>query len=396
MFDRGGLDDYIKDNNIRFIRLSFFDIFGEQRNIAIMPGELDRALTDGIPFDSAAIPGFLVGDESDLFLEPDFDTMSMIPWRSFDGGVLRVLCDVAYPDGRPFERDPRYILKQAVKRAEEMNVSVQFGSEIQFYIFKTDENGNATKEPHDDAGYFAVSPADKGENARRGICYTLNEMGIIPRASHHEKGPGQHEVVFGHGDPLQAADNTTSFKWIVENSVMLDGCRADFSPKPLRDKPGNGMYLMIAAQKDGEDVMEPFMAGVMAHIREMTLFLNPSVSSYERLGTMEAPGYITWSRNKRSNLIRIPAIRSGKKRFELRSPDPCANPYLAYALIIYAGLDGVIKKMVPERSIDADSAPVTPGRLPIHKDEAIKCACESRFISEYIPREILDGYCEKR
>lgn len=395
------MEEYIRDNDVHFIRLAFYDVYGEQRNIAIMPQELRRAVEEGITFDSAAIPGYSY-HRSDLFLEPELNTMTIIPWRSIDGGVVRILCGITYPDGDPFPLDTRYLLKRAAQKAAEEGISVEFGSEIEFYIFKSDENGEPTKIPHDNAGYFAVSPKDKGENIRRDICQILNEMSIIPEASHHEQGPGQHEVDFRYGDALQAADNTSTFKWIVENAVMLDGCHADFSPKPLRDEAGNGMHLNISVNSEsGEDLMSYFMAGVMEHIREMTIFLNPVKESYERLGTMEAPGYISWSEHNRSQLIRVPATRSGRRRFELRSPDPLANPYLAYTLLIHAGLDGIKKKLPLQPALDANlytaSADVTRklDRLPIHLKEAAQYAEESEFIRSVLPEEVIKAYIDR-
>ena len=283
-----------------------------------------------------------------------------------------------------------------------MGIYVEFGTEVEFYMLHCDENGIPTKEPHDLAGYLSVSPGDRGENVRRDICQLLMEMGIIPEASHHEQGPGQHEVDFRHGDPLQTADNTSTCKWIVENVVRSEGCYADFSPKPLRDRPGNGMHLNISLQsKDKEDYMYMFMAGVMEHIKEMTLFLNPRPESYERLGSMEAPGFISWSEQNRSQLIRVPAIRSGRKRFELRSPDPAANPYLAYTLLIHAGLDGIRKraKLIPPVDLDLNTAPAEIlgklERLPSHLEEAVRYALESGFIKEVLPDDLVRAYCDQ-
>ena len=397
------LEEYIQNEEIRFIRLAFFDIFGEQRNIAIMPQELRRAVEEGIAIDAAAIPGFSEDIRSDLFLEPDPDTRTLIPWRSLDGGVMRMFCDITRPDRKPFEKDSRYLLKRAIQKAAEEGISVDFGVEVEFYIFKQDENGQATQIPHDEAGYFAVSPKDKGENIRRDICQMLMEMGITPESSHHEQGPGQHEVVFRYGNPLQTADNTATLKWVVENVVMLEGCRADFSPKPLREKPGNGMHLNLSVtDKNGNDAMDSFMAGVMEHIREITLFLNPVPSSYERLGTMEAPGYISWSEQNRSQLIRVPAVRSGKRRFELRSPDPMANPHLAYTLLIYAGLDGVKRKLALPPAVDANLSAASPelrntlARLPGHFEEAVQCAKASEFVRQILPEGYIEAYCEAK
>ena len=395
------IEEYIRENDIQFIRLTFFDVFGEQRNIAIMPEQLKRAMKEGIPFDASAIPGFYSDENCDLFLEPDTSTMSIVPWRSLDGGVVRILCDITYPDGSPFTLDTRHMLKEAVKQAHSQGIDVEVGTEVEFYIFKTDENGEPTRIPHDNAGYFSVAPKDKGENIRRSICQMLRQMGIVPEASHHEKGPGQHEVDFRAGNPLQTADNTTTFRWIVENAIELSGCHADFSPKPLRDKPGNGMHIGISSDST-DDTIKYFMAGVMDHIREMTLFLNPGVNSYERLGTLEAPGYISWSKKSRLQLIRIPAQRSEIKRFELRSPDPLANTYLAYTLVILAGLDGVKKKSRLSDPVDFDLHNANAdmiaklGRLPVHLEEAIRCARESDFLKESIPQKIIDEYCNNR
>ena len=341
---------FVHEEDVKFIRLAFFDVFGVQKNISIMPGELLRAFTDGISFDASAVAGF--GDEvkSDLFLYPDPETLSILPWRPANGRVARMYCDIRYPDGTLFEKDSRLILKNAVKYAKDRGITVNFGSEVEFYLFRTDEKGDPTKQPFDYAGYMDIAPEDRGENVRREICFTLIEMGIQPEASHHEEGPGQNEIDFHYSDALTAADNTSTFKWVVKTAAMGNGLYADFSPKPIREQAGSGMHVnMSVCSDDGKDYTDEFMSGIMAHVREMTLFLNPCENSYERLGERKAPGYITWSPQNRSQLIRIPASGSGQKRIELRSPDPMANPYLAYALLIYAGMDGIEKKMpVPE------------------------------------------------
>lgn len=390
---------FVHEEDVKFIRLAFFDVFGVQKNISIMPGELLRAFTDGISFDASAVAGF--GDEvkSDLFLYPDPETLSILPWRPANGRVARMYCDIRYPDGTLFEKDSRLILKNAVKYAKDRGITVNFGSEVEFYLFRTDEKGDPTKQPFDYAGYMDIAPEDRGENVRREICFTLIEMGIQPEASHHEEGPGQNEIDFHYSDALTAADNTSTFKWVVKTAAMGNGLYADFSPKPIREQAGSGMHVnMSVCSDDGKDYTDEFMSGIMAHVREMTMFLNPCENSYERLGERKAPGYITWSPQNRSQLIRIPASGSGQKRIELRSPDPMANPYLAYALLIYAGMDGIEKKMpVPEpmniNLYKADPEMVSGlAKLPQNFGEAYDAARNSRFIREILPDAYLDAY----
>ena len=288
--------EFIEENDVEFIRLAYFDVFGTQKNIAIMSGELERAMKYGISIDGAAIAGFDADIRSDLFLRPDPSTISIVPWRPADGRVCRMFCDIVYPDGTPFERDTRYMLKIAMEEARSRGVEVKFGPEVEFYVFRQDERGRKTDEPIDHAGYMDVDPLDSGENLRRDICYALVEMGITPESSHHEQGPGQMEIDFRYGDPLTAADNTSTFKWAVRSICAADGYAADFSPKPIADKPGSGMHLNISVHriegKDRKEDLDAFMAGVLKYIREITLFLNPSEQSYWRFGRMEAPRYI--------------------------------------------------------------------------------------------------------
>lgn len=394
--------NFVDEENIKFIRLAFFDVFGNQKNIAIMPGELRRAFEVGISFDASAITGFGEEVKSDLFLKPDPTSLSIIPWRPLDGGVCRMFCDICYPDGTPFEKDTRYMLRRAVRTARESGISVNIGPEIEFYVFKLDDKGEQTQEPIDHASYMAVAPADRGENLRRDICFTLLEMGITPEASHHEQGPGQNEVDFRYSDPLTSADNTTMFKWAVRNLADQNGMWADFSPKPLRDAAGNGMHLNMSVKStDGTDYTDNFMAGIMRHIREITLFLNPMPKSYERFGQLEAPYYISWSDENRSQLVRIPADPSGGRRIELRSPDPMANPYLAYTLLIYAGLDGISRKMAPERPMNINLYRADPDltgkleKLPSHFEEAVQYAVDSEFVRKYVSEECLAAYCRR-
>lgn len=380
--------EFCEEQDVRFIRLSYFDIYGIQKNVSVLPSELKRAFTEGISFDASAIDGFLDEVHSDLFLYPDPNTMSILPWRSMDGSVIRMYCDIKYPDGTPFERDVRYILKKAVNKAKEMGISVNFGSEFEFYLFKQDENGENTYIPLDQAGYMDIAPLDKGENVRREICLTLSEMGIDPEVSHHEMGHGQNEIDFRYSSALQAADNAATFKWVVQAIANMQGLVADFSPKPINDQPGNGMHINMSVENH-EELMMPFMAGILNRIEEMTLFLNPIKDSYKRLGKDKAPQYISWSYQNRNQLIRIPATHS-TSRIELRSPDCSCNIYLAYALLICAGLEGVEKKL--ETIPCTDVATNDLKRLPQDLKEAKRKASESEWIRNILGKDVVDIY----
>lgn len=393
---------YVHEEDVKFIRLSFCDVFGKQKNIAIMPEELPRAFEYGIAIDASAIAGF--GDEthSDLLLKPDADTLMMLPWRPEHGRVVRMFCSIFYPDGREFECDSRRLLKQAVKDATEAGFTFAFGAEQEFYLFHLDEKGDPTREPHDRASYMDIAPEDKGENIRREICLTLEQMGIRPESSHHEEGPGQNEIDFRYSDPLSAADNAMTFQTIVKTVARRNGLAADFTPKPLADKPGNGFHINVSVKaEDGSDNLYYMIAGVLDKILDMTVFLNPTENSYDRFGNNKAPGYISWSTENRSQLVRIPAAVGEYRRAELRSPDPAANPYLAFALIIYAGLNGIKHKMeLPEpANINLyKAAPKTLARfdrLPQDLHSARALAAESDFIRTYIPKAILDIYCSQ-
>ncbi len=383
--------DFVEQENVKFIRLAFCDVHGKQKNISIMPDELERAFEDGISFDASAICGFEREVKSDMLLFPIPSTFNILPWRPSHGKVVRMFCDIRCPDGTPFERDTRLILKNSVKKAAEKGINVRFGSEFEFYLFKTDEEGNPTRRPFDNAGYMDVAPEDKGENIRREICLTLLDMDMQPESSHHEEGPGQNEIDFRYDDALTSADNAMNFITVVKAAALHNGLYADFSPKPLEDKSGNGMHINISVKSDSGDCTPEFMAGILDHIREMTAFLNPTEASYKRLGEMKAPKYIAWSHENRSSLIRIPAAKGEYKRIELRSPDPMCNPYLAYALIIHAGLDGVINHLTPPPACDENLfAPNCKTRellnfLPDSLAEAEKIAKNSAFIRGILP-----------
>lgn len=387
---------FCQEQDVRFIRLAYFDIYGKQKNVSVLPTELKRAFQEGISFDASAIDGFLDEVHSDLFLYPDPNTMCILPWRSLDGSVIRMYCDIKYPDGTPFERDVRYILKQAIARAKEKGIRVNFGSEFEFYLFKQDEQGNDTRIPLDRAGYMDIAPQDQGENVRREICLTLSEMGINPEVSHHEVGPGQNEIDFRYSNALQAADDAATFKWVVKAIANTQGLTADFSPKPLEDEPGNGMHINISIDQHDE-LMQPFMAGILAHMEELTLFLNPTADSYKRFGKDKAPKYITWSYQNRSQLIRIPATHS-TNRMELRSPDCTCNVYLAYTLLILAGLEGINESRILQPSTDMNLYDVKAEDtkdlkcLPLSLKEAKEKAKDSKWLKEVLDSSIIDAY----
>ena len=389
--------DFIEQEDVKFIRLAFCDVYGRQKNISIMPEELKRAFSDGISFDASAIRGFGNEVKSDLLLFPIPSTFNVLPWRPSRGKVVRMFCDIRRPDGTPFEKDPRKILKDAVKAAAEKGISVNFGSEFEFYLFKTDENGNSTKIPFDNAGYMDVAPDDKGENIRREICLNLYDMGIRPESSHHEEGPGQNEIDFRYSDAVTAADNAMNFITVVKACAMNNGLFADFSPKPLNNESGNGMHINMSVKSaDGRDVTASFMAGIMNRVREITAFLNPSEDSYRRLGEKKAPKYITWSHENRSQLVRIPAAKGEYKRIELRSPDPTANPYIAFALLIYAGLEGIENALSAPEAVNtnlftADES-VTGGlqSLPQSLAEAKEIARNSEFVKTHLPKGLTE------
>ncbi len=393
---------YVQEEDVKFIRLAFCDVFGKQKNISIMPEELPRAFEYGIAIDASAIEGF--GDEthSDLLLHPDADTLMPLPWRPEHGRVVRMFCTISYPDGRTFECDSRSILKQAVQDAEKAGFQFFFGAEQEFYLFNLDDNGNPTKEPYDNAGYMDIAPEDKGENIRREVCLTLEQMGIRPESSHHEEGPGQNEIDFRYSSPLAAADNAMTFQMVVKTVARRNGLYADFSPKPLEDKPGNGFHInMSVKSSDNVDNMNFMIAGILAKVAEMTIFLNPLESSYQRFGNNKAPRYISWSSENRSQLVRVPAAVGEYKRAELRSPDPAANTYLAFALMIYASLYGIQNKLELQDPADINLYKADADTLAKfeHLPENLKSACSlannSDFIKEHIPGAILELYCNK-
>jgi glutamine synthetase len=313
-----------------------------------------------------------------------------------------MLADITYPDGSVFERDTRSLLKASIAEAEKAGYSFAFGSEQEFYLFELDEKGRPTKTPCDSAGYMDIAPDDRGENVRREICLALEQMGIMPESSHHEEGPGQNEIDFRYSDPLTAADRALTFRTVVKTMAHRNGLHADFSPKPLADAPGNGFHINVSVKPlDGEDAFRSLIAGLLEKVPEMTAFLNPTENSYLRLGENKAPGYVSWSYENRSQLIRIPAAFGEFKRVELRSPDTATNPYLAFSLMINAGLYGLENKLSLCEPCNlnlytADSSLLAGiKKLPASLEEACRLASASAFIRSCLPESVLDIYCSK-
>ncbi len=401
--------EFIEENDVKFIRLSFCTPLGVQKNISIMASEIESAFENGVSFDASAIEGFSDVTKSDLLLFPDVNTLSLLPWRPNVNAVLRFYCDIKNPDKTPYESDARYILKNAIKNLNQLGFNCKIGTECEFYLFKTDEDEKPTLETLDNGGYFDVSPMDKGENIRREICLLLEEMGLNPERSHHEQGPGQNEVDFKFSDVLTSADNLITFKSVVKSVATRNGLFASFMPKPIEDKSGNGLHINMSLYKNninlfGDESSEDFkyakyfIAGIMDKIKDITLFLNTNNNSYERFGKFEAPRYISWSKQNRSQLIRLPIASDKTKRIELRSADSALNPYLAFALIINAGIYGIKNCLEIMPPVDENLFELSKenkeklSSLPMSLCEAIEHAQNSEFVKENINEKLLLKY----
>ena len=390
---------YIEEEDVKFIRLSFCDIYGVQKNISIQRSELPRALEKGIGIDASYIFGFGGDYGRDIWLHPEPDTITVLPWRPEHGKVVRMFCTLTYEDGSPVDTDTRALLRRAVKYAQSKGYRFHFKSEMQFYLLKTDNDGNSTGTPYDNAGYMDIAPLDKGENVRREICLTLEQMGIKPESSHHEAGPGQNEIDFRYSDPITAADNTVTFLSVVRTLAAQNGLYADFSPKPFKDKTGSALHITVSIKsKTGEDVMDHAIAGILHNIAGMTVFLNPTSESFDRFGQHKAPKYITWSDKNRAQLIFSHLTESGNRCLQLRSPDPGANPYLAFTLMIYAILDGIENRIELQQPTDHSfdqykNKSEEPVRLPDSLEKARIEAADSNLVQQFIPSSVTRIYC---
>lgn len=375
----------VEEEDIEFIRLQFTDMFGTLKNVAITASQLEKALDNKCMFDGSSIEGFVRIDESDMYLYPDLNTFEIFPWRPQHGKVARMICDVYRPNGTPFEGDPRYILKKVLKEAADMGYTFNVGPECEFFLFHTDDEGRPTTISHEKAGYFDISPLDLGENARRDIILTLEDMGFEIEASHHEVAPAQHEIDFKYTNALKAADNMMTFKLVVKTIAKRHGLFASFMPKPVYGVCGSGLHINMSLCKDGVNIFNDhsaengvskeayqFIAGLMKHMKGITLVANPIVNSYKRLiPGYEAPVHITWSEGNRSPLIRIPSTRGTNMRIELRSPDPAANPYLLLASCLAAGLDGIRNELPIPESVEGNIYEMSKNELEERGIEAI-------------------------
>ena len=358
----------VEEEDVGFIRLQFTDIFGTMKNVAVTASQLEKALDNQIMFDGSSIEGFARIEDSDMYLYPDLDTFVIFPWRPQQGKVARLICDVYKPDGTAFESDPRYILKKVLSEAKDMGYEFNAGPECEFFLFHTDEDGRPTTLSHESATYFDLGPLDLGENARRDMVLTLEDMGFVIEASHHEVAPAQHEIDFQYGEALETADNIMTFKLVVKTIAKRHGLHATFMPKPKYGISGSGMHINMFLDRDGVNVFADaedekglsreayyFIGGIMRHMKAISFITNPTVNSYKRLVPgYEAPVCIAWSAKNRTPLLRVPAVKGTSARVELRSPDPSANPYLALAVCLAAGLDGIRNEIMPPRSIDCN------------------------------------------
>ncbi|BAF58914.1 MAG: type I glutamate--ammonia ligase [Pelotomaculum sp.] len=407
-----------KELGVKFIRLQFTDIFGILKNVAITVEQLDKALDGELMFDGSSIEGFVRIEESDMYLRPDPSTFVVFPWKPRDGAVARLICDIYNPDGTPFEGDPRYVLRRAVREAGEMGYTMNVGPEAEFFLFHVDSDGRPTTVTHDRAGYFDLTPVDLGENARRDMVLTLEQMGFEIEASHHEVAPGQHEIDFKYSDALDIADKIVTFKFVVRTIAQRHGLHATFMPKPIFGIAGSGMHLNQSLTKGGENAFyDPaasdglskdclyYIGGLMKHIKAISAITNPTVNSYKRLVSgYEAPVYIAWSAHNRSPLIRIPAKRGASTRIELRSPDPSCNPYLALAVCLKAGISGIKNRIMPPSPCNRNIYEMTPDErkehgidsLPESLNEAVRELSRDELIQEALGEHVLNRFIEAK
>lgn len=409
----------VKEENVRYIRLQFTDLFGTVKNVEIPVSQLPKALNNKMMFDGSSIEGFVRIEESDMYLYPDLNTFVIFPWDSERGKVARLICDIYNPDGTPFEGDPRNNLKRVLKEMEDLGfTSFNVGPEPEFFLFKLDEYGEPTLELNDNGGYFDLAPTDLGENCRRDIVLELEAMGFEIEASHHEVAPGQHEIDFKYQNALKACDDIQTFKLVVKTIARKHGLLATFMPKPLLGINGSGMHSNLSLFKNNEnafydkngllelsDTAFSFMAGVLKHAPNFTAITNPTVNSYKRLVPgYEAPCYVAWSARNRSPLIRIPASRGMSTRIEVRSVDPSANPYLAMAVLLAAGLDGIKNKLTAPQPVDQNIYALSKKQreelgiidLPATLADAIELLKSDEVMTKALGRHLFERFVEAK
>lgn len=382
---------YIEENDVKFVKLTFCDINGKMKNISILSSELSATFEHGARITAKKIKGFEIAQGRDLFLFPDAVTMTLLPWRPQQGRVIRMFCYIRYADGTPFEGDGRYFLKKAMKEAIAKGFRFRFGTSCEFMLFRTSDSGKPLKKPHDYAGYCDIAPDDKGENIRRDVCLTMEQMGIHPVSSRHESGHGQHEIDFNASTALKAAETFLSFKSAVKSVAEIHGVHASFMPKPMKDDCGNGMHISFSIEQDNDMINDSAedkvpvnnaAAGLLKYIRNFTMLTNSTVNSYKRLGEFSAPRNIIWSTGEGSQLLRI-AEENNETAITLRAADCACNPYFVFGLIIYSALEGIEQQLeLPAENSGSDM-------LPSELSEAIEAAEESQFLRKYIPENIL-------
>ena len=408
----------VEEEDVEFIRLQFTDMFGTLKNVAITSSQLEKALNNDCMFDGSSIEGFVRIEESDMYLYPDLDTFTIFPWRPQQGKVARIICDIYDVERKPFEGDPRYILKKVLKEAEEMGYHFEVGPECEFFLFHQDDEGRPTTISHERAGYFDLGPVDLGENARRDMVLTLEDMGFQVEASHHEAAPAQHEIDIHYDEALKMADNIITFKLTVKTIAKRHGLFASFMPKPKYGVNGSGMHINMSLFKDGKNIFADendelglsreayyFIGGIIKHMRGMSMITNPLVNSYKRfVPGYEAPIHIAWSTSNRSPLIRIPATRGDGTRVELRCPDPSANPYLTLAVCLAAGLDGIRNQIMPPESVPdnlfemqtEEKEKLGVQSLPMDLEEALEEFEKDEYIKGILGKHITEKYVEAK
>ncbi len=402
----------VEEEDVAFIRLQFTDIFGTMKNMAVTVSQLEKALDNRCMFDASSLEGVTGEEDPDMYLYPDLSTFEIFPWRPQQGKVARLICDVHRQDGTPYEGDPRYVLKRAVDRAKEMGYILNAGPECEFFLFHTDEDGLPTTLTHEKGGYFDVGPLDLGENARRDMVLTLEDMGFEILSSHHEIAPAQHEIDFRYDEALVTADNIMTFKLVVKTIAKRHGLHATFMPKPRIETYGSGMHVNLSLNRDGVNAFQNvedenglskegyyFIGGLMKHMKAITCITNPTVNSYKRfMPGYDAPVYMGWSSKTRGPLIRVPSNKGENTRIELRSPDATANPYLALAVLLMAGLDGIENKIMPPACIDENIQKMTKEQrdalgvkeLPRSLKEAVGELEKDAFIRSVLGKDLSD------
>jgi len=414
MYTIDQLLETIRDKNVEFLRLQFTDIQGLVKSVSIPATRVGKSLDSGTAFDGSSIEGFARIQESDMVLRPDVSSFAILPWRARENkNVARLICDVYKPNGEPFEGDPRYVLKRAMKKAEEMGYIMNVGPELEFFLFNM-ENGRATTKPQDFGGYFDFGPVDLAEDIRREIVLALTTMGFNIEASHHEVARGQHEIDFTYGEALKTADNVVTFKYVTRTIAMKNGLAATFMPKPIYGAAGSGMHVNVSLFKGDENAFfDPeakmqlselaryFVGGLLEHAGAITAVTNPLINSYKRLVSgFEAPVYISWSGPNRSSLIRVPSGRGLSTRLEFRSPDPSCSPYLGFAVVLAAGLDGVKRKIDPGDPVDLNIYDLSDEErnrleiktLPSNLREALDCLEEDKVIRDALGEHVYNNF----